>query len=86
MGTMATARAVNSKLCDKLPNGEIFYSLAAARRISEARRDHFDTFRPHISPGYRSPSPQVILRRCREGGSPPPETSTLVPGSALHED
>ena len=76
---MATAKAVNSKLLGKLPNGESFYSLAAARRISEARRDHFDTFRPHISPGCRSPA-------VPRGRIPPPETSTLVPGSTLHQD
>lgn len=50
----------NAKLRDELLNGEIFYSLAAARIVIEEWRKHYNTKRPHSSPGYRPPAPQVV--------------------------
>lgn len=41
--------SLNSKLCDELLNGEIFYSLAEAMVIIEAWRRYYNTERPHSS-------------------------------------
>ena len=49
----------NSKLRDELLDGDIFYSLAEAKVVIEAWRQHYNTQRPHSSLGYRPPAPQV---------------------------
>ena len=54
-------KSFNGKLRDELLNGEIFYTLAAARIIIERWRVHYNTKRPHTSLGYRSPAPEVIM-------------------------
>ena len=46
-------------LRDELLNGEIFYSLAEAKVLSEAWRRHYTTVRPHSSLGYRPPAPET---------------------------
>ena len=74
----------NSKLRDELLNGEIFYSLAEARVIIEAWRVDYNTVRPHSSLGYRPPAPEAIHWPSREGGSPPPQASTLAPRPVMH--
>ncbi|WP_092691075.1 IS3 family transposase [Tranquillimonas rosea] len=74
----------NSKLRDELLNGEIFYSLAEARVIIEAWRVHYNTVRPHSSLGYRPPAPEAIHWPSRDGGSPPPQASTLAPRPVMH--
>jgi Integrase core domain len=40
-------RELNSKLRDELLNGEIFYTLAAAKVVIEGWRHHYNTMRPH---------------------------------------
>jgi putative transposase len=74
----------NSKLRDELLNGEIFYSLAEARVVIEAWRVHYNTARPHSSLGYRPPAPEAIHWPSRDGGSPPPQASTLAPRPVMH--
>ena len=69
----------NSKLRDELLNGEIFYSLAEARVVIEAWRVHYNTARPHSSPGYRPPAPMALHWPSRDGESPPPQAPTLAP-------
>jgi transposase InsO family protein len=51
----------NGKLRDELLNRELFYSLAEARYLIEAWRQHFNQVRPHSSLGYRPPTPVAIL-------------------------
>lgn len=51
----------NGKLRDELLNRELFYSLAEARYLIEAWRQHFNQVRPHSSLGYRPPAPAAIL-------------------------
>ncbi|OLS53031.1 hypothetical protein BV392_14190, partial [Rhodovulum sulfidophilum] len=74
----------NSKLLDDLLNGEIFYSLAEARVVIEAWRVHDNTAWPHSSRGYRPPAPKVMQWPSREGGSYPPQVSTLAPRPVMH--
>lgn len=50
----------NSKLCDELLNGEIFYSLAEARVVIETWRVHYNTERRNSSLGYRPPAPEAV--------------------------
>jgi putative transposase len=45
---------------DELLNGEIFYTLKEAKVLVEEWRVHYNTVRPHSSPGYRPPAPQAI--------------------------
>lgn len=40
-------------------DGEIFDSVNAARIIVEAWRRHYNTVRPHASPGNHPPAPEV---------------------------
>ena len=49
----------NGSLRDELLNGEILYSLAEAKVLTEAWRRHYSTIRPHSSLGYRSPAPET---------------------------
>ena len=74
----------NSKLRDELLNGEIFYSLAEARVVIEAWRVHYNTVRPHSSLGYRPPAPEALHWPSRDGGSPPPQVTTLAPTPVMH--
>ena len=51
----------NSKLRDELLAREIFNDLREAKVLIEWWREHFNTFRPHSSLGYRPPAPKAIL-------------------------
>lgn len=51
----------NGKLRDELLNGELFYSLAEAKYLIEAWRQHFNQVRPHSALGCRPPAPAAIL-------------------------
>jgi putative transposase len=51
----------NGKLRDELLNGEIFCSLKEAKVLIEQWRHHYNTVRPHSSPGYRPPAPQAFM-------------------------
>ncbi len=48
-------------MTDELLNGEIFYSLQAAKIIIESWRTHHNTKRAHASLGYRPPAPEVFV-------------------------
>ena len=50
----------NGKLRDELLNGELFYSLAEAKYLIEAWRQHFNQVRPHSSLDCRPPAPAAI--------------------------
>ena len=52
----------NSKLRDELLNDEVFFSLAEAEVLIEARR-HYNTVRPPSSLGYRPPAPETFVPR-----------------------
>jgi IS30 family transposase len=49
----------NSKLRDEFLNGEILYPLKEVQVLAERWRVHYNTIRPHSSPGYRSPAPET---------------------------
>ena len=63
----------NGKLRDELLNGEIFYSLKEAQLLIERWREHYNTVRPHSSPGDQPPAPK---RSCP---AHPARASTCVP-------
>jgi putative transposase len=68
----------NGKLRDELLNGEIFYTLEEAKIVIEGWRRHYNTIRPHSSPGYRSPSPEVVLWPAAQPGPASPATPTVA--------
>ena len=51
----------NSKLRDELLAREIFYTMREAKTLIEWWRQHYNTFRPHSSLGYKPPAPKAIL-------------------------
>ena len=51
----------NGKLRDELLNGEIFYTLAEVRVLTELWRRHYNHHRPHSALGYRPPAPKAML-------------------------
>ena len=59
----------NGSLRDELLNGEIFYRLAEAKVLIEARRWHYNTVRPHSSLGYRPPAPETATPPLPPSGS-----------------
>jgi putative transposase len=59
----------SGSLRDELLNDEIFYSLAEARVLIEVWRRHYNTVRPHSSPGYRPPAPETASPPLPPSGS-----------------
>jgi putative transposase len=57
----------NSKLRDEFLNGETFHSTKELRVPAERWRIHYNTVRPHSSPGYRSPAPAAWLTEASQG-------------------
>jgi hypothetical protein len=55
------------KLRDEFLNGEIFYSMKEIRVLAERWRIHFNTIRPHSSPGYRPPAPESWQSELKTG-------------------
>ena len=53
----------NEKLCNKLFEGEIFYTLREAKIMIEKWRRHYNEVRPHSSLGYKPPAPETIVTR-----------------------
>ena len=74
----------NAKLRDELPDGEIFYSLAEAKIVIENWRCHYNAKRPHSSPGYRPPAPQVLQGPASPPGTASPATPTVAPRPVMH--
>lgn len=66
----------NARLRDELLNGEIFYTLAEAKIVTESWRRHFNTLRPHGSFGYKPPAPEVFIpaMAARAAAQPRPAT------------
>ncbi len=50
----------NGKLRDELLNVELFNDIREAQVLIERRRRHFNTVRPHTSPGYQPPAPETV--------------------------
>ncbi len=69
------------RLRDELLNGEILYSLRKAEITIESGRRHTNTVRPHASPGYKPPAPEVLTQTW-----PPGRLHQLSPsaGPAAH--
>ena len=57
----------NSKLRDEFLNGEIFYSMKELRVLAERWRVHYNTVRPHSSPGCKSPATAAWLTAASRG-------------------
>ncbi len=51
------AESFNARLRDELLNGKVFNTLAEARVLIEARREHYNAVRPHSSLRDRPPAP-----------------------------
>jgi transposase InsO family protein len=80
----------NARLRDELLNGEIFYSLKEAQIIIESWRQHYNRFRPHASPGYRAPAPEVFVTGLTAWpaalvGAAPTATLPLAPKPAMNQ-
>lgn len=52
----AFVESFNGKLCDELLAIEEFHTLLEAKVMAEDYRQHFNTYRPHSSLGYRTPN------------------------------
>jgi putative transposase len=52
----AFVESFNGKLCVELLAIELFHSLLEAKVMAEDYRAHYNTYRPHPSLGYRTPS------------------------------
>ena len=76
----------NSRLCDELLNGEIFYSLAKARVVVEIRSRHYDTQRPHSSSRYRPPAPEVVQWPASPSRPASPAKPALAPRPVVHQN
>ena len=74
----------NSKLRDELLDGEIFYTLREAKVVIESWRQHYNTVRPHSSPGYRPPAPQAVLWPATPSGPASPATPAVAPKPVMH--
>jgi len=64
----------NARLHDELLKVEIFTTLREVQILIERWRRHYNTKRPHSTPGYRPPAPETILIN-----SDPPAYVTLGP-------
>ena len=53
----------NGRLRDELLNGELFYTQREAQVLIERWRVHYNTVRPHGTPGYRPPAPETAHAR-----------------------
>jgi len=51
----------NGKMRDELLDREIFYSLKEAQILIKMWRNHYNTFRPHSSLGYKPPAPAAVV-------------------------
>jgi putative transposase len=80
-----SCESFNSKLRDALLNGEIFYSLAEAKIVTETWRRHDNTKRPHSSLAYRPPAPEVIHWPPSPSGAAPPVTPAVASSPAMHQ-
>ena len=54
-------RTSDGKLRDELLHREIFTTLIEARILIEEWRKEYNQVRPHSSPGYSPPAPEVII-------------------------
>ncbi len=82
----AAVRTSTPKLRDELLNGEIFYSLAAAKIVIESWRRHYDTKRAPSSLGYRPPASEVVQWPASRSGTASPATPNVAPRPAMHKD
>ena len=59
-------------------DGEVFYSLAAAKIVIEGWRRHYNASRLHSALGYRPPAPEVVPWPA------PPATQAVAPKPLMH--
>jgi hypothetical protein len=74
--------AFNGKLRDELLATEIFNTLAETKVPIEQWRVHYHTARPHSSPGYRPPAPEVIMPRAPAAATGPGPAGSMQPAIA----
>jgi putative transposase len=81
--------SLNARLRDELLDGEIFHGPREAQVVVEGWRRHYNAVRPHASPGYRAPAPEVCvpaLATRTATPSPPasPTTPLMAPRPVMH--
>ncbi|MDX5986378.1 IS3 family transposase [Sphingomonas echinoides] len=75
----------NGSMRDELLNGEIFYTLAEAKILTEAWRRHYNTVRPHSSLGYRPPAPETATPPWSPvGGAKRNRRAAMAPKAIMH--
>ena len=67
----------NGKLRDELLNAESFDTVLEARVLTQRRRCHYNTVRPHSSLGYRPPAPEAIQTWPPDSGASPLRLSAM---------
>ena len=77
----------NARVRDELLSGEIFYTLAEARIVTESWRRFYNTLRPHGSLGYRPPAPEVFIPQSARAAALPQPASppALAPKPIMHQ-
>ena len=50
----------NGKMREQFLNDELFYKLEEAQVLTEGRRRHYNTVRPHSSLGDQPPAPETV--------------------------
>ncbi len=51
----------DARLRDEPLDGETFHTPREAEVVIESRRRHYNSVRPHASPGFRPPAPEVVM-------------------------
>ncbi|UZF91311.1 transposase [Bosea sp. NBC_00550] len=73
----------NSKLRDELLNGELFYSLAEARIVTEGW-SALQYPAPHFSLGYKPPAPVAVVWPATQTQPASPAISTVAAKPTMH--
>ncbi len=74
----------NGKFRDELLSCEIFNTVAEAKVLIKQWRVHYNTDRPHSSPGYRPPAPEAVISVSRGPATPGPAGSAPALSIVMH--
>lgn len=72
----AFIESFNARLRDALLDGEILYTHAEVKIVTESWRRHFNTVRPHGSLHYQPPAPEVFVPAIQ---AEPPRGGSFMP-------
>ncbi len=73
----------NARLRVELLDGVIFYALAEAKLVIEIWCRHYNTERPHDSPGHKPPAPKVFVPAKATRAAPKPHSLASRPPPAM---